>query len=96
MEAIASRLEAIATRTRNKKLLGTRIVVFTFFYFGPLLWDLHRPSFGRQGKQKTVEMKLRTGGDQLLVELSNVLETRTEGFPAEAAFASNALRFTLG
>eukprot|EP00913_Durusdinium_trenchii_P016392 g15408.t1 len=34
-------------------------------------------------KQKTVEMKLRTGGDQLLVELSNVLETRTEGFPAE-------------
>lgn len=34
-------------------------------------------------KQKTVEMKLRTAGDQLLVELSNVLETR-EAFPAEA------------
>lgn len=35
-------------------------------------------------KQKTVEIKLRTAGDQLLVELSNVLETRGEAFPAEA------------
>ena len=38
------------------------------------------------GKQKTVEIKLRTAGDQLLVELSNVLETRGEAFPAEAKF----------
>ena len=31
-----------------------------------------------------MEMKLRTAGDQLLVELSNVLETR-EAFPAEVS-----------